>query len=172
MNTQNITQARLKELLHYDPLTGIFTWKIQRGPCCIGDIAGSKHNQGYLTARLDGAAYLLHRLAFLYMTGSFPADDVDHKNGLRHDNRWENLRSLTRSENNQNIAQARSHNKSTGVLGVYPVRNSATSFRAVIKVDGFERHIGCFPTVELASAAYLKAKDQIHPTHLRLRNVS
>lgn len=80
---QNLTQSRLKELLHYDPETGVFTRRTTRGGCASGTIAGTPHVAGYRSLYVDRAHYLAHRLSFLYMTGAFPKGDVDHINGVR-----------------------------------------------------------------------------------------
>lgn len=98
-----LTQKRLKQLVHYNPETGVFT----RASCTkrsggrIGDTIGNR-SSGYLQVSLDGEQHLLHRLAFLYMTGEFPSEVVDHRNKVRDDNRWSNLRACTRSENEMN----------------------------------------------------------------------
>ena len=83
-----ITEARLKERLHYDPDTGIFTWlKMSRQPKRLGSVAGGRCD-GYIQIYLDGLIYRAHRLAWLYMTGEWPVGYLDHKNGVRDDNRW------------------------------------------------------------------------------------
>lgn len=89
-----ISQRRLKELLTYYPDTGIFTWNLSRGNqfSPVGGEAGFTTEKGYIRIELEGKSYLLHRLAFLYMEGAFPIDQVDHINRIRNDNRWENLR--------------------------------------------------------------------------------
>jgi len=99
-----LTQARLKELLHYDPKTGEFTWLVDRtNGRKAGDAAGSLR-EGYRTIGVDGTQYYSHRLAVLYMTGAWPDAGlhVDHINREKHDNRWENLRVVSRSKNMRN----------------------------------------------------------------------
>ena len=112
----NLTQDRLKKLMSYNPGTGVFTWKESRGSISSGQIAGSKHSKGYLVARIDGTLYFLHRLAFLYMTGSHPPELTDHINGSRDENQWDNLRAVDAGENNKNVKK-RSDN-SSGLQGV------------------------------------------------------
>ena len=166
---EQLTQSRLKELLHYDPETGIFTRRVAcsfRAP--VGAVAGWVTGHGYRSVSIDYKPHLMHRLAFLYMTGEWPPEDVDHINGNRTDNRWANLRHASRSENNQNIAGPKSHNRSTGLLGAWPSRNGG--FFSRIRVNGKITKLGHFPTPEAAHAAYLKAKDELHPTHRRLRS--
>ena len=82
-----LTQERLKELLHYDPETGYFTWKISPNNAVkVGSVAGTSMNN-YIRIIIDHKAYLAHRLAFLYMEGYFPEHEVDHINRIRDDNR-------------------------------------------------------------------------------------
>lgn len=164
---QNLTQARLKELLHYDPETGVFKWLVHLGTSRVGGVAGSLRHDGYLTVMLDHKRYATHRLAFIYMLGGFPEYDVDHINGVRDDNRWVNLRAVSCSENNQNLGEAQLNNQS-GFLGV-GFNKRTGNYYARICTNYKQKHIGCFPTPELAHAAYLEAKGNLHPTHQRLR---
>lgn len=87
-----ITQERLKELVNYDPETGIFTWKMKRKKSRIGDVAGGLDNHGYIRLGLDWKMYPAHRLAFLYMTGTMPTKFVRYLNGDKTDVRWANLK--------------------------------------------------------------------------------
>ena len=162
-----LTQARLKELVNYDPETGIFTWRLGRVGCRAGAVAGSRHKAGYWQVGIDRKIYLLHRLAFQYMTGELPADQVDHINGVRTDTRWCNLRPVTSWENKHNIGGPPAHNTS-GCLGVY-WHKARRRWIAEIKLNGRKHHRGQFLTREEAAAAYLAAKDNLHPTHMRLR---
>ena len=102
----------------------------------------------------------MHRLAFLYQTGQWPARQVDHINGVRDDNRWSNLRESTNAQNSQNERRARSSN-TVGFLGVS--RHRSGRFRARIVVDGKERSLGLHDTPQIAHSAYLSAKRDIHP---------
>ena len=165
---QNLTQARLKELLHYDPETGIFTRLVARGGYPAGSVAGAAHIAGYFSIIVDYKPYLAHRLAFLWMTGTLPEGDVDHINGARGDNRWLNLRTVTRQSNMHNIGGVPRHNTS-GLLGASWDKR-AGKWRGFITLNNLYVHLGHHPTPELAHAAYLKEKDELHPTHMRLRN--
>src|SRR3990167_3120706 len=106
-----ISQQRLKELLSYNPNTGEFTRLVATGihGCNkAGVVVGclSDHpTQGYILIRVnnDGILYRAHRLAWLYVYGFWPPADIDHINGNRSDNRIVNLRSVTRSQNLQNM---------------------------------------------------------------------
>jgi len=88
-----ITQKELKELLHYNPDTGIFTRLIKTASSVqIGDVAGCKHKaNGYIIINVLGIPYRAHRLAWLYMTGRWPKHQVDHDDHIRHNNKWSNL---------------------------------------------------------------------------------
>src|SRR5690349_15052213 len=101
----SLTQQYLKEILHYDPETGVFIWYTSRGHCKAGNVAGSL-NLGYILIGICNFKYQAHRLAWLYMTGEWPTFEIDHKNGVSSDNRWENLREATRIINGQNRRKA------------------------------------------------------------------
>jgi hypothetical protein len=115
-----ITQEYLKAILDYCPETGVFTW-IKTHLCSNkkpGDIAGHIHPKtGYVSITIDRKFNAAHRLAFLFMTGSYPKNDVDHINHVKHDNRWSNLRDVTNTINHQNKKMRK--NNTSGVSGVY-----------------------------------------------------
>ncbi len=114
-----ITQAQLKEILHYDPETGVFTWKVAVSMRTgAGMVAGGINaTSGYRTIRLGGLRPTAQRVAHLYMTGSWPESTMDHINGDRADNRWCNLRAAS-AGNNAHNAITRVDN-SSGVKGVF-----------------------------------------------------
>jgi hypothetical protein len=100
-----ITQIELKEMVTYDPLTGHFTWLVDRGTNKLkGKRCGNIECDGYVSCCFNRKRYKAHRLAYLYMTGDWPKLEIDHINRNRQDNRWENLREATRSENASNRA--------------------------------------------------------------------
>ena len=106
-----ITQSQLKELLDYNPDTGIFTWKIKQcSKINIGDVAGTKNNK-YIQIAINFKKYYAHRLAWLYMHGKYPENEIDHINRNKKDNRFCNLRDVNRSQNLWNT-NAQSTNKS------------------------------------------------------------
>lgn len=155
----------LKALLSYDPDTGVFT-RIKRTSTRIkcGDIAGAKSDQGYTIIGLLSKRFRAHRLAWLYMTGEWPDEDIDHINGVRSDNRWVNLRSVSRHENLKN-ASIRSDN-SSGVTGVsWDNKNSA--WRAKVQVSGKTIHVGRFKLLDDALAAVKAARSDcgFHENH-------
>ena len=157
-----ITQARLKELLHYDPDTGVFTRRVAtNNRVKVGSVAGNTSTKGYVQVRVDRTRHYAHRLAFLYMTGELPPDVVDHINGVKDDNHWCNLRLATQSENMQNLRGPMS-NSTSGMLGVgWDKRRK--KWQARIRVNNAVRHLGYFDTAQEAHAAYLKAKAELHP---------
>ena len=160
MATANLTAARLREVLHYDPDTGIFTWlKRVANRVQIGDIAGAVGGPGYRSTTVDGRKYTMHRLAWLYAYGSWPSGDIDHINGVRLDNRMSNLRDVSRSMNLENQRSASARNRS-GLLGVSVARHG--KWEATIKVRGTRYHLGIFDTPEVAHAAYILAKRRLH----------
>ena len=145
-------RSRALELLNYDPLTGILTWRNSRGHLKAGSVAGAKQSNGYIRIQVDRDFHAAHRLIWLMIHGDWPSDDLDHINGQRADNRIANLRMATRSENLANT-KVRSDSE-TGVKGV---RIKRGKFAARIRIDGKETFLGTFETIEAASAAYAVA---------------
>jgi len=151
-----LTAERLRELLHYDPETGIFTWYVldrrRKNP------AGCAEHRGYLTIGIDRRRYYSHRLAWLYTKGVWPIEEIDHIDTNKANNRFANLREATHAinEQNQRIPQK---NNSSGFLGVYL---EGRRYRARIKLGGKNIHIGCFDTAEEAGVAYIEAKKKLH----------
>ena len=111
-----LTIEQLKEVLDYNPDTGLFTWIKSTQQTKAGSVAGNKTNQGYIRISVKRKRYLAHRLAYLYMTGHFPENFIDHINHIRHDNRWTNLRDATSSQNQAN--QVNPKNNTSGYKGV------------------------------------------------------
>lgn len=163
-----ITQTRLKELLHYDPDTGIFTWLVSRGRVKTGDVAGSRltvvSGKSYRQIRIDSKNYLAHRLAWLYTHGQLPSHEIDHINGAGADNRLSNLRSVTRSENNKNARLQ--CNNSSETAGVYWGK-AKRKWQAQIRVDSKCLYLGSFEDINDAIEARKEAeiKHGFHPNH-------
>ncbi len=158
-----LTQERVKELLNYDPTTGIFTWKVNVSSTGrIGNVAGSPHRAGYLLIRIDRRLYLAHRLAALYMEGKFPPALIDHLDMNKSNNSWANLRHATKSENSQNKIKAQSNNFKTGLLGVY-WSELQQKWGAKVNFNRRQHHAGFHSTPELAHEAYVKLKRELHP---------
>ena len=111
-----ITQKELKDLLHYDPETGVFTWlKSGKGRKANGETRGLTN--GYFTIRINWRQYKAHRLAWLYVYGVWPKGQIDHINHNTTDNRIANLREVTNQENHRNMSLSK--NNTSGVTGVY-----------------------------------------------------
>lgn len=165
MAESNLTAARLRELLNYDPSTGLFTWRVSRqgSGAKPGKLAGAKGKNGYVYIGVDQRRMLAHRLAVLYVTGSLPAGLVDHIDGVKVNNRWANLRSADKSINGQNMRKPHSGN-SSGLLGVSRSKvNDANPWLAQIKPPGCgTKNLGYFSTPEEAHEAYLAAKRLLH----------
>ena len=158
-----ITQAELKALLRYDPDAGAFTYLAdagRSGRIKAGSVAGSfDKTTGYLQIKIGGTRHLQHRLAFLYMTGAWPEQSVDHINGDRACNRWSNLRDVAPSINSQNMRKAHKDNK-TGFLGVR--LDPSGMYFAELFIDGKNRRVGSSPTPQGAHDKYIAAKRQSH----------
>jgi hypothetical protein len=160
MATEILTQARLKELLHYDPETGCFVWRVARSARAkAGTVAGSLW-RGYVNISVDAKIYTAHRLAWLYVTGAWPTNVIDHINRFRSDNRWCNLRLSTQTLNAQN-ARLRRDNQS-GAKGV-SWHEGNRKWRARIQADKKQLFLGWFSTFEDAAAAYKTAARTLHP---------
>ena len=155
-----ISADRLRELLTYDADTGLFTRLVQTcNRVKVGDVAGRTDSHGYRQISVLGRKILAHRLAWLYIHGTWPSDQIDHINGVRSDNRIANLRDTSNAINRQNERRARSNNQH-GFMGV---STHGTRWKAKIGVDGNPRYIGSYDTPELAHAAYIEAKRLLHP---------
>ncbi len=148
----------IKAFLDYDPDTGLFTWIAKpagRGhPFKIGDIAGTMKD-GYVQIQFTGKLYRAHRLAWWWVHGEMPSNDIDHKNRSRADNRICNLRECTRQENLRNSANRKTP---TGFKGVYGHPNGR--FYATIKIDGNKISLGGFVSAEEAASAYDTAANE------------
>lgn len=155
-----LTQARLKEVLHYGPETGLFTWlSTVIPPVYAGKISGYIDDYGYRVLNLDGNRRSQHRLAYLYMTGDYPVNQIDHVNGDRSDNRWCNLRPATDSQNRQNMKKkAGTKSRFQGVTW-FP-RDGTWMSRIGINYKSV--FLGYFKTEEEAHQAYVSAKTQHH----------
>jgi len=153
-----LTQEFLKEAIEYNSDTGGFVWKVSPGKRRkAGDVAGAIHNECYIVIRLQGKLYKAHRLAWFYIHGLWP-DQIDHKNGIRSDNRINNLRNVTNNKHNQRKPNA---NNLCGYLGV-SFDKQTNKYRAHIRVNGQLKSLGYFTNPEAAHAAYLKAKRELH----------
>ena len=148
-----------RRLFAYDPATGILTRRVSAPKCRAGARAGCSTGVGhYRRVRFAGRMPQEHRVAWLMVTGWWPTGELDHINGRRDDNRFANLRDVSRSVNGQNQRRAPA-GSSTGVLGVSPSRGR---FKAQITVAGQQHFLGRFDCKHEAHEAYLKAKRELH----------
>lgn len=146
---KTITQSELKRFVDYDPMTGIVTWK---SPTSNRVKAGSRFGtmvKGYRFGAIAGVRAYEHQFIWLFVYGEWPSRDIDHKNGIKTDNRADNLRLATKSQNLANVASHR--DSATGLKGVTPKRDK---WQARIMCRGRQKSLGCFDTPEAAHAAY------------------
>jgi len=145
----------LRQILSYDEETGLFYWKCTKSSNAVaGKIAGCKNGVGYICIRIDSSLYLAHRIAWYFLTGIDPSGKlIDHMNCVKHDNRASNLRLATYSQNLAN--QCLRKNNTSGCKGV-DFHKKCNKWRARIKIDNKEFHLGYFDTPELAHMAYCK----------------
>lgn len=150
--------ARLKALFEYQPDTGHFVRIVTVANQPAGSVAGTKDSHGHVQIRIDRRLYLAHRLAWLWETGEWPSETIDHINGTRDDNRFTNLRHVSKRLNCQNRRRA-SADSQTGVLGV---TRTKYGFVAAIWSGGTSVNLGTHKSAEMAHAAYLDAKRALH----------
>lgn len=143
----------LKQILSYDPESGLFAWLCKPGiPRMPGLSAGWQNRNGYIRIQIGGRCYLAHRLAWLFMTGKWPRGMLDHINRKRNDNRWENLRGISASENQAN----RSATTGCKILPKGVTKSPANTYIANIYHNG-KRHYGKrHKTMDEAAHAYNK----------------
>lgn len=155
-----LTAEMARELLDYDPETGGFTWRVAKGRKAKGMLAGCIDHYGYVQIGIDGTKYKAHRIALLITNGSWTSEHIDHINGIRNDNRIDNLREASQSINMQNLLRPMAGNTS-GFLGVC-WDTEKQSFLAQIKTNGKNKFLGRFADPAEAHAAYLDAKRRLH----------
>lgn len=161
MSDQPLTIEQLKQALHYDPESGLFTWlATTTNRVKVGATAGYLQKRGYLTIGIGGKRWPAHRLAWLYMTGELPKGQIDHVNRVRTDNRFANLRQASNAENQHN-ASMRKNNRS-GVHGVSWDKKSG-KWLAKICINRKQKFLGHFSTLDAAKDARLAAEQLLHP---------
>lgn len=164
MTKDILTQDILKQELHYDTNTGIFT-RISGKK--VGRVAGGyRKSDGYLQVTILGRSYLCHRLAWLYVYGHFPKNQLDHINGIGVDNKIQNLRECVVFENGQN--RKLSCINTSGYTGV-SYHKTSKKWRAVIKYKNKKYELGYFTNVDDAHFAYVDAKTKFHKFNPILR---
>jgi hypothetical protein len=158
--TEILTQKRLKELLHYDPETGVFIRKIRTGDNVhVDDIAGSRHCEGYREISLCGERYLEHVLVWFYLNGEWPEDGIDHINEIRDDNCEGNLRLANHSQNGCHRGKQKNNTSGFKCVSFDKRRNNWYSY---INVNGKRFYLGRYDTSEKAYAAYCEAAKKYH----------
>lgn len=163
-----MNQSELKELLHYDLDTGVFTWLVRVPRTRFSGCVAGFECQGYRRIKIRKKRYTAHRLAWLYVTGNWPEDEIDHINGDGEDNRFANLREADRFVNARNMPLS-SVNKS-GVVGVrLRKRKKSQSWVVQIADKGVKIHLGCFKSKNDAIKARKAAEKRLgyHPNHGR-----
>ncbi len=156
-----LTQSQIKELFEYRPETGEFIRLSSRGNSSAGALAGHSRKNGYRTIWIDGKHNYAHRLAWLYVYGYLPENQIDHVNHDPSDNRLINLRQATNTENSRNFSLG-SRNRS-GQCGV-SWHAQRSKWRATIRAGGKNIHLGLFATQEAALVAR-KAAEAMHGYH-------
>ena len=154
-----LTAEYLRSILHYDQETGIFTWKVRTARRVkVGDVAGCQNGLGYLRIMVCSRRYKAHRLAWLYIHGSWPNGQIDHINRDRSDNRIANLRDVTHKQNQQN--RSKSSNNTSGHPGVYWYKRDS-KWQVKITHNKKDIHLGYFATLEEALSAR-KAAEKLY----------
>lgn len=152
-------QSTVLSMLRYEPETGHFYWtRPVNGRIKVGQLAGVVDSTGYRRIMVQGKSYMAHHLAWLVVFGQLPTSDMDHINRNRQDNRIDNLREVTRSQNMQNTG-TRKDNKS-GVRGVY-WSAAERKWKAQIRCNGKRLHLGTFAEIEPAAKAVVQARSRL-----------
>lgn len=158
MSIQNkLTQKRLKELLCYEPDTGLLIWLVKNhhNAPSVGSLAGHICKRGYRLIKIDGKNYRAGRLAWLYMEGYFPENDIDHINRIKSDDRWKNLRHVSRQCNVRNCDILNTN--TSGITGVYWDK-SKQRWKATIVIFYRKFYLGSFKKKLNAAKARWKAE--------------
>jgi hypothetical protein len=145
------------DYLGYNPETGELHWKVRVAfRINPGTRAACLNDEGYLSLRVRGRRYLAHRVAWFLHTGEQPPALIDHKNTIRSDNRWNNLRAANKAQNGQNTGRRRAE------LPKGVVKHKCGRYQAQIRAFGKSHYLGLFETVEAAASAYASAASRLH----------
>lgn len=146
--------ALLRSIFEYDKDAGILKWNVDRVKVKPGDPAGALHPSGHLTVGIDGKYYLVHRIIWAIVYGKSPDGEIDHRNGIGSDNRIDNLRIASISQNNMNRGIQK--NNKSGYKGVY-WKEPNKRWVASIRVNNKLINLGGFDTPQDAHRAYAEA---------------
>ncbi len=156
-----MTTEELSSLLDYNPDTGVFTWRVsRRGHVKAGDVAGKVNSQGYCQIKVGGVSYMAHRLAWMFVNGQFPSEEIDHINRNPLDNRASNLREARRIENCRNVGGW--SNKKSGLPQGVTYDKSRGKFMARASCNGVSKNLGRFDSAEEAGKAAKKARTEFY----------
>jgi len=155
----DLTAEYVRELLDYNPETGVLIWKRGTRRAPKGRIAGCPRPDGRLSLGIDGHIYLAYRIIWLIQTGHFPVNQIDHIDGDPSNNRWDNLRAATQSQNNSNM-RTNKVNKS-GFNGVSFYKRTGR-YVAFIQKNRKTEYLGYFDTAEEAHEAYCARAKELH----------
>jgi hypothetical protein len=163
----------IRSLLNYDQQSGVLRWRSRTDiPKHLnnrhaGTEAGWIDRKGYIQIQIDGRSYFAHRIIWVWMTGAWPKDQIDHKNGKRGDNSWHNLREANNTQNAQN-SKMRSFN-SSGFKGVSRHRETG-KWCSEIRAANVRTYLGSFDTPEEAYAVYCRAAERMHGEFARIHD--
>lgn len=154
-----LTVERVRHLFTYDEERGILLRNFKRGKAPAGSHSTCTDRDGYLVVGIDSKIYRAHRVIWLYKTGQWPRGDIDHIDRDPANNRWCNLRDVTRAENKQN--QVAKRGSKSGVKGV-SWSAQMNRWVASITVNGKTHYLGASKTIDAAAAAYAAAAAVLH----------
>jgi hypothetical protein len=154
-----ITQLELKEVLHYNQDTGIFTWINPVRKTMLNVIAGTMSHERYVVIKINKKTYRAHRLAWLYVYGNFPSSILDHINGIKSDNKINNLRKATSQQNNFN--RKNESINTSGHKGVH-WETAREIWKAVITINNRHIYLGRYKHKQEAINAYLTSAKKYH----------
>lgn len=163
-----LTHERLKEVLDYDPETGLMRWKTRLSGCIkVGAVAGchpKNDKNDYVLIRIDGHLYWGHRIIWFWMKSEWPDDQIDHEDRVKHNNKWDNLRPASNVKNSFNkVAHRDSTTKYKGVT------KNGTGFKAFISIKGIGYNLGTYETLAEAAAAYEAGARILHADFYRTK---
>ena len=162
---KTLTIEEVSPLLRYEPSTGKFFWLKSTGKAVVGAEAGSIMSKGYRFISVKSRPYYAHRLSWLFSTGEWPSEDLDHINMVRDDNRFENLRLANKSQNRHN--QRIPKNNTSGYKGVTWCK-SCKKWQVSIKVGGKRTYLGFYTDLEQAAVVRAEATMRYHGEYGRL----